>query len=836
MVEGLEASGDTEVHTRFGGELRIRREKAGLTQEQLAEAAGLSVDAVSALERGVRSRPRGATVDALARGLRLGLADRQALQEAARFLRRRGVGPAAGTEVAEPRSPLFGRSIEVEEGLAALLQGLGTLTLTGPPGVGKSRIAVEVSRRARSVIPRVGVVDLAGICDPQQVPAAIERELNCIRGATRPNFPNRCGHEDDRDTILVLDNFEHVLSAARYVAQLASRRQNLRVLVTSRIPLRLRDERVLVVGALPTDVALDMLIERIRTRNSRFEASPSNLVALRRICDELDGLPLAIELVARWMSVMEPQALLARISDPLDLLVDGSSDLPERQKSLRATLRWSYELLTPVQRQLFRMLSVCSDGAGLDVVSDLMESVAGAGARNSALTVVASLIEQNLLTSCPDPAVPRFKMLRTVRAFAHEVESAAEDIEDLRKRHAERYLAMARQARRDLVGPGQGKWLECLSWERRNILSALAWARNHHEDALGVEIIVHLRRFWEHRGYTGEGYRWLAPWLADEVRLPTELKAEARKVAGVLAWRLGKDQEGLRWCLQSLELYESADDRRGVDTMLNNLGLMAWCEGRLGSAISYWERSLDNLRKLKSRAEVTINHLGQRRLTQHDLAAHALEVVDAAIRLRLRLDHTDAHANAVSLTHLGALARYAQQPVQARGYLSRAMEEWQALRNESGVGSVLTRLGDLSRDQGEALRSVEYYQDSLEVLGGAGDGAATAQAVDGLALCAWTSGDRRSAKILCDVSRRIRDLFGRALPSDSRIGHVEIQALELGAGGELCRTDRPGESMELAGMLEVLGAVSSSFRPRGLEGLLHQLASPVSHTRDPQRR
>jgi predicted ATPase/DNA-binding XRE family transcriptional regulator len=353
-----------------------------MTQEQLAERAELSPEAVAALERGARRRPYPHIVQALAGALGLSDAERVTLLEA---VPKRGVGdnqevvPAPTPPI--PLTPLVGRERELVE-IDGLLRGRTRLvTLTGPGGVGKTRLALEVASRVADVFREgVAFVPLAPLSDPALVLPTVARMLGLMGASGRPVLETLLVYLRAKRLVLVLDNFEHVMEAAPEVAELLAGCPDVAVLATSRAPLRLRGEREYPVGPLPVpemdrlplvtvaaeSPAVELLMERASGVALDFELTRSNVAAVVAICRRLDGLPLALELAAARVRALDPTAMLARLDQALPLLRGGARDLPERQRTMEAAIGWSYDLLGPEERAPFRRLSVFSGGWNLD--------------------------------------------------------------------------------------------------------------------------------------------------------------------------------------------------------------------------------------------------------------------------------------------------------------------------------------------------------------------------------------------------------------------------------------------------------------------------------------
>src|SRR5829696_1823656 len=474
----------------FGAQLKWLREATGFTQEELASRAGLSSDAVSALERGQRKYPYPHTVRALANALNLSEDEHDALINAAP--KRTGM---AFTQPDEPESSpvmpptsLVGRERELQE-IKDLLDRpeVRLLTLTGAGGVGKTRLAFETARDAADLFPDgVPFVPLAPLGSPALVVSTIAQNLGLREKGIQTPWENLMTHLRERKLLLVLDNFEHLLDAAPEVASLMASCPNLTVLATSRAPLRVRGEREYPVPPLKlpdlnrtADVeevskaaAVELFAERAREVSPAFELNLQNSAAVAKICRRLDGLPLALELAAAQARFLSPTVLLSRLDRALD--AGGARDLPERQRTMRATLDWSYDLLSEAEQTMFRSLSVFADGFSLEAA----EAVGAAREEGACdvLGLLGRLAEQSLVAADTSAHELRYRMLEPVRQYALEKLEERTEAEDIRRRHAAFFLALAARAEPELRGPTQVQWLNRLDRENGNLRTAMGWA------------------------------------------------------------------------------------------------------------------------------------------------------------------------------------------------------------------------------------------------------------------------------------------------------------------------------------------------------------------------
>jgi predicted ATPase/DNA-binding XRE family transcriptional regulator len=543
----------------FGAHLRALRENAGFTQEELATIAGISVHAVSALERGERRRPHVETVRALSAALDLTNASRDAFLESARApARTTAVDELIGASLPLPLTRLVGRDTEMQTVRQWLADPASRLiTLVGPGGVGKTRLGLELTRAiAAESTARVAFVSLASIRDAQFVAPAIAEVLG-LSNVTPLNLPPRARLAcSDQPTLLMLDNFEQVLEAAQLVVDLLTSVGSLRFLVTSRAPLRVRGEREFVVGPLalelpgdavsPADVVrapgVRLFVDRVRDVQPDFRLTAANASAVTAICRRLDALPLALELAAPWMKVLPVEDLLRRLTQDALLPAVGRRDLPERQQTINATVAWSYQLLAPVDQRVFRRLGALPGRFPIDAAAAVIAGRDGPSAgSDQPLGALAALIDKSLLLRAESavPGRPLYQMLETVRAYAALELSACGERDDAVEGLALYCIREAALTDQGLVGPAQVEWLDRVRNDLDSYRSAMAWLIAAGRPAGASEIAFALRYFWLIRGHVVEGMRWYQQILSMPSVTPA---AESKALVGasVMCFALGE--------------------------------------------------------------------------------------------------------------------------------------------------------------------------------------------------------------------------------------------------------------------------------------------------------
>ena len=713
----------------FGTWLREYRRARDLTREVLAQLVGCSIETIRKIESGER-RPSKQVARLLAERLDLSATDRQIFVE---FARTRAatdtqpVGPDAHEEqptaipnnLRAPLTPLIDREREAAAAWHYLLKTpVRLLTLVGPPGVGKTRLGMQVALDLlTSFQDGVFFVPLAQVLDPSQVLDATARVLGLEGGGNEPLVQRLAEHLRDRRMLLVLDNFEQVIAAASQALDLVESCPQLKLLVTSREPLHVRGEQQLAVppfeapyldgpltaSGIACSPAVALFVERAQAVEPEFRLTDANAPSVAAICAQLEGLPLAIELVAARVKMLPPQALLERMSgrgmhahEHLHLLTGGAHDLPARHRTLREAIGWSYNLLDEQERRLFARLSVFSGGCTLVAIEAVCNPRGDLGA--SVLDGVASLLDKSLLwrghgaLDKVGESEPRFYMLETVREYADEQLAALGEANGTRRLHLECYLAMAEAADPQLTGADQKSWLDRLERDHDNLRAALDWALHREDVQIAAQIGVALKRFWEVHNHFGEGRRWLREILTRSEGLAPSLKAKVLNAAGALALAQSDYDDAFSLLDGSLELQRDLGDDLGVASALNNLGMVALSINRSEQAIPFFEEGLSLLRKIG------------------DMGRIATMLGNFAMVMNLQGDSD----RAVELLNESLVLR-------------------RELGNRWGVAAALGNLAEISRAQGNYERAREAYVEAVVLLNDLGDKVGVAKSLVGFA-------------------------------------------------------------------------------------------------------
>jgi predicted ATPase/class 3 adenylate cyclase/DNA-binding CsgD family transcriptional regulator len=635
------------------------------------------------------------------------------------------------------------------------------VTLTGPGGVGKTRLGLQAAADlSEAFADGIYFVNLAPVRDPALGLQAITQAfgLSEIREYSLLDVLHNALR--DRQLLLLLDNFEQVVQAADLLADLLAHCAGLKLLVTSRVALHLRAEHEFVVPplALPdlrqlADVqalsqfeAVLLFIARAQAVRPAFEVTTANAPAIAEICIRLDGLPLAIELAAARVNVLPPQALLARLSQRLQLLTRGARDAPARQQTLRNTLAWSYELLTTTEQRLFRHLAAFVGGCTLEAVESLVRALEDAP--SEVLDTLASLVDKSLLLQASDEEEePRFVMLETIREYGLEMLAAQGELERTRQAHAAYFLELAEEAEPGLEGPEQIRWLKRLERDHDNLHAAIAWLLDQGDARSTVEQALRLgsalRDFWNFHGHATEGLALLEQALATQASIDPSLRSKALVTAGWLANNLANYARAEALGQEALALAREQGDPRGIAVALQQLGASVLFRD-LSLARAHIEESLAMSRALGDSFATAWSAyiLGILLFGEDDAAARSLFEESLALN---RAMGTPLRTAGV----LGAFAEHVRKsdPAHARALL----EEGLALVQEADHANFITAylliaLGEVTLALGEITPAASLAEEGLGLCKELGDIIGMASALLLLGDVAAAQGDYHSAR------------------------------------------------------------------------------------------
>lgn len=634
------------------------------------------------------------------------------------------------------------------------------ITITGPGGAGKSRLALEAAAVAALERP-VHLVGLAPICDSDLVPAAIARVVGARESASRTLTQEVADTLAGTGTLLVLDNLEHLALAVEHVRALLELVPDLDILTTSRAPLQLLSEHVVPLEPLPVDEATVLFGELAAARGVVLR--DDTLPSVREICRRLDGLPLAIELVAARLVVLPPVEILRALDEGLVLEMEGPVDLPERQRTLRATIDWSYGLLTESQRELHGALSVFAGGCSLEDG----RAIAGTGARF--LTDLEALVGWSLLRSDVSDGGVRLSMLETVREHATARLASGGKLEELRRLHAERFLDLAVAAETELTSTEQVAWLDRLEDELDNIRGALDWCLASGRVESALQAISALERFWRARGHVSEARRWLSLGLGLAENVDRDVRADALWTAAQQATAQYDWPSAIPLLEEALELFRESGRGREVVFALSDLGFVALVQEEHERAASLCEEALEVARSLEdSRAiSAALMNLADVRSVQGD---HELALAQYTEAVKLRRGLGDPLLIADATYNHGIAAFRAGELARARRSFTDALALARELGETPHIAAAQFMLGELELLRGDPATSEDAIRESLRLYTELDNDRARAGCFVLLAGIAAAKGSSEEAARLLGAAAAMR--------GESPLNHFEATALE----------------------------------------------------------
>jgi len=702
------------------------------------------------------------------------------------------------------------------------------ITLLGTGGVGKTRLSIQVAMEIRAYfVDGVCFVSLATINDPELVMSTIARGLGIQDAGPQLVFAQVKDFLRTRHCLLLLDNFEQVVSAAPYIQELLVACPYLCILTTSRAVLHVQGEQEFLVMpltipdvALPLDeelllqvASVALFLQRARSVMPTFRLTANNARVIAEICMRLDGLPLAIELAAARIKLLPPQALLTRLLRSLEILTGGMSPLLPRQQTLRGALKWSYDLLNQSEQRLFRRLAVFVGSWVLEAIEAVCFYDT---AQKDALNGVASLLDKSLLFQSESGGEePRFQVLITVREYALECLHVSGETEDVQMAHARYYLALAEDAEQQFGGE-QALWLDHLEKEHGNLRAALHFLYEHREDELALRLSSALYWFWSIHGHLNEGYLWLQKILENALAVEAAIRAKALKNAGALAYALGRPEKAEELCWQSLALYRQLGDAQGSGLTLYWLAVVAcWSRQDYALAKALAEESF-NLHSsihdksgmadaLMIRSYVALSqgaYLDAQHFLEQGLgyfneasdswgAAYALldlgrlmleqELYDAALKrldesqhISKQLGYIKGIAYALSLK--GQIFLKQGDIAAARVSIEEALAKHRERGQHSGTAEALMLLARVSQAAGTYAEARKLYMESLALLEQLHELRLQVLCQEGLGIVALSQGNAAWAVLIWGATDRLRKLQGIPMSPLDRTDYLRAQA------------------------------------------------------------
>jgi predicted ATPase len=706
--------------------------------------------------------------------------DLQAIRDRVADLQIARPGARGASHLPTPRNELVGREKELAE-LRELLgrREVRLVTVTGPGGIGKSRLALEVARgSAEEFSGGVYFVALSHVEDAEGVAPAIAQALGVREraGETPVDGVKEFLRTAGGPVLLLVDNFEQVTAAAPLLGELLSAAGSLKLLVTSRAALRIYDEREFAVPPLGLPdprrelpdadelekcAAIALFVRRATAVRPDFRLSGENSAAVAEICARLDGLPLAIELAAARVKLLPPAAMLTRLASRLQLLTGGARDLPERQQTLRQAIDWSYELLDAAEQRLFRRLGVFAGGCTLDAVEAVCD--AQMDLQMDVLDGMSSMVDKSLARQTEHgDGEPRFVMLETLREYA--MEKLAENNEEIatRKAHAAYCLVLAEEGAAEEQGAQAVKWMQRFELEHDNFRAALLWLEQSGNTEWGLRLGTALFRFWEGREYLTEGREHLGKLLKMGGAAAPGVRMRALFAAGVLAWEQGDRATSEMMVRESLDIAREIGDERSMAVSLNALAVTAQDAGELEAARGHQEEALRLWRNLGERVSVAraLSNLGNVAKLQGEFA-RARELYRESLGIFEEVG--DATGVAWTRNQEGDTAREQGDQAGARMLYEQSLSAFRKLGDHFGIAGTLADLGNLACEQEKFAEADALYRESAGMFQALENKRGVARVLEAFACSAAARGEAERALRLAGAATALRQSIGAPL-------------------------------------------------------------------------
>lgn len=781
---------DTQM--TFGTLVRQRRKELGYTMDELAGRVGYSTASIRKIEAGLR-RPSRQVAELLAGALGITAGERATFLRLARLSPEHieqattpasVSGPPVETAAQAPEpglpgflTPLIGRDVELRSVQRRLHDpAVRLLTLTGPGGVGKTRLSMEAAAgMASEFADGVFYLALASVSEAGLVAGTIARALGLKESGSQPAETALKDYLRDRRALLVIDNFEQVVAAAPLLVDLLAAAPGLKMLVTSREALSVRAEHQVPVPPLQLPApgtsiqeleknpAVALFAERARSV-SDFTLTQENAAYVAAICTRLDGLPLAIELAAARSRLLTPQAMLERFDGahgPLQLLATGARDLPARHLTLRDAIGWSYDLLDPAEQRTFARLAAFSGEAALEA-AQAITCDEGGEKELAGLEVLRSLVDKSLLRQeVAGGDQVRMAMLQVIREYALERLRASGEEDTIRQRHALYYTALAEEAEPTLNGPDQQIWHERLERDHDNLRTALSWAQEHGEWAIAERLAGSVWRFWFRHGHVNEGRRCMEDLLTAVERsgeflnkAETGRRAKVFHGAGVFAYEQGDYTIARQRFEASAELRRSIGDKAGMAASLTNLGNVALFVGEYERAASLYREAYETTSELGDKwgTAMVVGNAGWGELCRRDYAA-AMRLYEKSLALHRELENTWGITKA--LGSMGWAALYGGDHARAEELAGEALDLARELGDADTESDMLDILGRAAAEQGRREEATRLLGESLELSRKLGDRA-------GIALCLLAFASMAGSDRDVEGAKQAATLYGAA--------------------------------------------------------------------------
>lgn len=705
----------------FGTWLKQQRQLHHLTQQELSGQVGCAAETLRKIEADRRT-PSSQLVIRLLKALDIPQNDQSAIIDWA-------CTGARTSTLPHQLTPVLGRDEDIAA-IAELLQQyqVRLVTLIGAPGVGKTRLAQAVAAKIEPYLfHQVTYVPLAAVHNPELILSTIVHTLNITTNDTRSTFDVLVEYLQKSPRLLVLDNMEHLIAATPILHNLLHIVPQIKILVTSRVVLKLTGEHVYSVVPLslpPTQIRCDVVelqnvpsirlfVERTQARNPHFRLTDTNAPVIAQLCTQLDGLPLALELAAMRTIVLSPAELLLHLDQRFALLGARSQDGPDHRRTLRTTIDWSVKLLSTAEQHLFAQLSVFRG----TFTRPAIEAICGTD-EDTVLDIhdqLTTLVDHSLVQIERDHGEePRFSLLEVLRQHASE-QLTSDEVELLCQKHAVYYLSLTTQTEQALEGNQAQEWLQLLEIEIPNIRAALEWSKTNQQAEIGVTLLAHLWRFWLMRGYLNEGRQWMDSLLTFPGEVDPTIHAEAYGGAGVLAQIQGDSDKALQFHEQSLTFALKGEKTQIIGRAINRLGILWLKQQNYDKAKRLFEKGLSILQESGDTLGVAylLNNMGNIDNEQGHLQ-QAQHLYQKSYMLFEKEQCVDGMA--LSLINQGEIAALVGDDIQAQKLYSQSLTYYQALQDDRNIAICHLYLGQIYCRRGDYIQSFDYAHQSLSVL------------------------------------------------------------------------------------------------------------------------
>jgi predicted ATPase/DNA-binding winged helix-turn-helix (wHTH) protein/tetratricopeptide (TPR) repeat protein len=683
-------------------------------------------------------------------------------EEAAPYVARAG---RARHDLPKPRTPLIGREQQVKQaGYLLLREHVRLLSLTGPGGAGKTRLGIAIAEAiADHFTAGVQFVGLASITSPELVTSALAEAFDLQQVGKRP-VPELIAERlrNAGPFLLVLDNFEQVLPAARVVAETLEACPSLKILVTTRACLRIYGEQEFPVAPLAPNPAVELFVQRAAAVSPDFRSTAENLSTIREICSRLDGLPLAIELAAARSKMLSPAAMLERLESRLELLTGGALDMPERQQTLRKTIDWSHDLLNDAERKLFRRFSAFVGGCTLESAEAVCNTARDLGV--DLFEGLSSLVDKNLVQRLErTDGETRFAMLEMIRDYAEERLAESGEKSAVRRAHAAYCLVLAEEGNPELDPRERSRWLAQCDSENDNLRHALDWLFETRDVDWGIRLCIALFRFWDMREHLTEGRARLETILHLAGTERTNERARVLLFLSALVTSQGDFQAAERFIQQCASLYEELGDRSGIAASLNALAIGQRDRGDYASSESNFERSLAWWRLVGDRSSTArcLHNLANVVKVRGDYARARWALREAT---QIFEELGDRSGAAWAINQQGDISREQGDLTDARDLYEQALTAFRQTDDRWGVARSLTDLGYIDSAKGNFSAAHDAFREAIAIFAELGHRRGVARALEEFACLAVARGQYHRALKLAGAAAQLRRVICAYLP------------------------------------------------------------------------